>query len=149
MQVYSFGRISSRMSLNSPASFDQNLRSDPKVMMIFGLKLSRSDISDLDRTYPIGEPSIICGFFFSLFLLSHASLSCFLGPCLTLAPVMWSRSAQRSLKMLVDPPLKQRNTMLARSCSVSLLRSLPPYNASSSEGTEGGRGAASSGPLSS
>jgi hypothetical protein len=53
MQFYFFGRISSRMSFNSPASFDQKLWSDPKVAVIFSLKLSRSDISDLGRIYPV------------------------------------------------------------------------------------------------
>jgi hypothetical protein len=123
MQVYSFGRISSRMSLNSPASLN------PNVMIILGLKLSRSNIFDLDWTYPTRDSfdSKNCrfyGFFFSLFLLSHSSLSCIPRPCLTLPPVMRSRSAQRRSKMLVDPLPKRRNPEFERSLSVSLLQFL-------------------------
>jgi hypothetical protein len=92
MQVYSFGRISSRMSLNSPASFDLKLQLDPNITMIFGLKLSMSDISDPYRTYLTRDSFDLknhrsCGFFFRLFLLSHTSLSCISRPCLTLPPV--------------------------------------------------------------
>jgi hypothetical protein len=72
-------------------------------MMIFDLKLSRSDISDPDRIYPTKDSfdsknRRFCEFFFNLFPLSLTSLSCISGPCLTLPPIVWSRSALKSLK---------------------------------------------------
>jgi hypothetical protein len=97
--------------------------------MIFGLKLSRSDISNPGRRSPTSDSFDsknyrLCIFFFSLFPLSYTSLLCISRSCLTLPPVVRPRSAQRRPKMLPDPPPKQRNPMCGRLLSAFLLRSL-------------------------